>query len=226
MVNDDSIPLKIQYFLLDDYMITIAIVGPKQCGSTMLFNMVQYILDEHKCAYDLHGPGNNKYSIVKVHEYDAALKATYVLLPYRDVRDSCVSSQKRFPDMYLTDEDYLRNMRENIREYNAWLKHANMCMKYEAYKQSPLECISHVARTIGFPVVNAGVINDKLNKLFTLNLPVIDDPNDAVYAKTLLTKSHNTSGGKINKQNELPVGVRSLLLKDAVIMGYLVEHGY
>lgn len=220
--------------------IVIAIVGPTQSGSTMLFNLVQFILDYHSKTYDTLWIANynhetyviaTDYVIIKAHEYDDMLKniASIIILPLRDPRDCYISHNIRFPHVYCNEYTYISNIHQNMKFFNDWQPYATIVVIYEEFKQSPINNIISIAKMIGF-VIDTNIANDidrKINGLFEQDIPVVDEFENAVYRKTLLSKSHNTSGGAIGKYKHiLSLDVRDTILADEAIHYFLVQHGY
>ncbi len=227
----------------------LLVAGPSQSGSTLLFNMLRILLQmsKHKvdsCWYTLYKEGiydeNADYLIVKCHYFDEELcnDSSYIFLPLRDFRDSALSTNKRYNNLN-NEMDFENFIIQEIDQYESWSLYADYVFKYEEYIKDK---INHIFEIIYVLNLNENNIN------ITLLLKELDDlhngkncpstdilPNedyntlmkDELYKKTLMTKSHNTSNGKIYKyKTDMSKELIDHLNKNKRIRNFLTDHGY
>ncbi len=186
----------------------ISIVGPRQSGSTLLFNLVQIILkfagnkDVYSAWYHKRNEDlvKNAHTVIyKVHGFTPELLniSDVILLPIRDVRDCISSAKKRWPNEMNTIDKIIHRVSDDIQMFNDWKPYANYIFRYEAYRSNPVRHIVDIAKAIGIDKpLFYGHIHDESNQLYNDDRrPKKDDFKNEFYRKTLLTKSHNTSNG-------------------------------
>lgn len=228
-------------------MKVILIAGPSQSGSTLLFNMVRILLEDQgysvdSCWHSLYTKGefdkHLDYLIVKCHFYDEALhKASdAIFLPLRDFRDSAVSCHKRYGTLE-TPEDYVSFLLQNIQQFESWLPHATYVFKYERYMGQKQRALAEVAAKLGARKIH---VNEVLHELDSLHKGQHCPETDILpkteyeqlletehYRKTLMTKSHNTSGGQVGKhKTDIPKPCLVTIESNETIRSFLVENGY
>lgn len=230
----------------------ISITGPTQSGSTMLFNLVRlciirmgYSVDSCFIVNYYAGDYNKTvdYLIIKCHSFDDRIlkDSSKILLPIRDVRDCAVSWKKRFlPTETPTAEQYIHGIILNIEMFDTWKARGAIVLKYEEYVMNKFQYIKNVINILGFDpsriniqdiireleMIHAGVNcpeTDVLGEQGHKNLMF----NNIVYRTTLMTKSHNTSGGRIkNYLRDMPPDVLKSVNSNPNIIKHLRENGY
>lgn len=225
----------------------VLVAGPSQSGSTLLFNMLRLILEQagHRVDSCWHGEytkGNfdkgAEYLVVKCHFYDhdLATVSSAVFLPVRDFRDSAVSCNRRYASL-KKPEDYEAFVLQNIAQFESWRRHAMYVFKYEKYAAHRESAVLEVAARLG--IFNARIDNI-LRSLDSLHagqgcpetdiLPA-DQRRELLkqdcYKKTLMTRSHNTSGGMVGLHaTEVPKKTLQQLESNQTIRSFLTEYGY
>lgn len=231
-------------------MKVVAVVGPRQSGSTLFFNLIRLILASSNhtvdaCWIDLYKKGlyksNVDYLIVKCHDFDEGLNnaTSLILLPLRDFRDSAVSFHKRFNNL-KTIRDIIGYIHQNIKQYNDWESYASLKVMYENYMVSKEYYIDKIAKWLGVEI-RSGVKESILFEIDTLhkgcNCPNHDKGsdedrmqmamNDEIYKVTLMTKNHNTSNGSVGKYKiEMPTYAINKINFDTKISSFLIKHRY
>ena len=228
-------------------MKVILIAGPSQSGSTLLFNMVRILLEDEgytvdSCWHSLYTKGefdkNIDYLIVKCHFYDEALHraSDMVFLPLRDFRDSAVSCHKRYSNLN-TQDDYVSFLLQNIGQFESWKPHATYVFKYESYMAQKQVSLVKVAAKLGIYKIH---IHDVMHELDSLHKGRGCPETDLLpkteyeqllelehYRKTLMTKSHNTSGGQVGKhKTDIPTDILIQIESNETIRKFLTSHGY
>lgn len=211
-------------------LIKIAVVGTKQSGSTRLFNLL-IMLYEHlnKKVYSAYKYGHNKdtqYDVIinKCHDssFEDLAKYNIVLSPVRHLFDSAISAKKRG-----FQTDYKKACYHNINLFNKFEHKADYIFVYEKYS---LEYIKELCKVININIED-NIITEIMQKLDDLhNSKTIvkrDNANNEMFKRTLLSQSHNTSGGKINKfLTEMSDIEIDDLLKDEKIHAFLKKLNY
>jgi hypothetical protein len=228
-------------------MKVILIVGPSQSGSTLLFNMVRILLEDEghvvdSCWHSLYTRGEYDkrvdYLIVKCHFYEEALhKASdIVFLPLRDFRDSAVSCQKRYNNLNTPDE-YIGFLLQNIGQFESWRPYATYIFKYESYMAQKQVVVVQIAAKLGIYKIH---IHDLMHELDSLHKGMGCPETDLLpkteyeqlleiehYRKTLMTKSHNTSGGQVGKhKTDIPKGTLIYIESNETIRKFLTSNCY
>lgn len=200
----------------------IGIVGCTQSGSTMIYNYVRLLCKLKGIRYDagfIDVMHNKRYTepypeiiIVKSHDYSEYITQHSILniLCYRDIRDAVVSTLTR--EFRLRDAsgrvevfhntNPIQSMLDNIRFYNNWVGHAQYKARYEDIKPNPRIFLEYIADQLDVELTEDDITaliqqSDELHT--TTNKIKYDDLTNPVYRETLITKQHNTSGGRIGK---------------------------
>ncbi|MBA43118.1 MAG: hypothetical protein CMF62_03800 [Magnetococcales bacterium] len=227
----------------------ISVVGPTQSGSTLLFNLIRFILQNFyvidSCWVESFKKGeydkNCEYLIVKAHGYDQELKnkSDLIFLPIRDFRDSAISHAKRFgnnSDVYKKNNNkfnvkfYMKNIKDNIELFSKWKEYSNYIFNYEEYTKNNKKIIDEICHKFSLNL-NQDQIDTVLKKSVELhkskNIVKVDDPNNILYKKTLISQSHNSSGGKINKYKKyFHNKINKLFLNDNKIKAFFKSNKY
>ena len=229
----------------------VSVVGPRQSGSTLLFNLARLILATKDKSYDTcwiqtynMGMYNKEadYLIVKCHDFNVKLleSSTIILLPLRDVRDCAVSYHKRFKTL-RSFSDILGYIMDNVKQFNDWEPHADFIFRYEDYVENKELHIMELAKVLGVHVdtKDIGYILTEIDNLHKGGACPLTDGNitdtqridmlvtDPVYKTTMMTKSHNTSNGAIGKyKKEMPQPVINKINMKPTINSFLLKHGY
>lgn len=229
----------------------ISIVGPKQTGSTMLFNMIRLCLLNVGFKVDSCFVTNYEandynasvdYLIVKCHEFSEILfKNSFIIfLPIRDVRDCAVSWQKRFFKEIPTTEQYINYAIDNIKIFDDWRRVVGFVVKYEDYVSNKYHFIRRIITKLNIQdkTIDIDKIFHELDLIHNgVNCPdtdCLDDEghrnlqfNNKIYRSTLMTKSHNTSGGRIGKYSTcIPKDILLSMNRHPIIAKHLTSNGY
>lgn len=225
----------------------ILVAGPSQSGSTLLFNMIRLILEQagHRvdsCWHTQHAAGKfdkeAEYVVVKCHFYDhdLASASSAVFLPVRDFRDSAVSCNRRYASLN-TPEDYKAFVAQNIAQFGSWVRRATYVFKYERHAAHRQNSIAEVAARLGIFKVKIDAVLKDLDELHLGHgCPDTDllseEQRGALleqekYGRTLMTRSHNTSGGRVGAHaTEIPKPTLLYIESDQAVRAFLIEHGY
>ena len=114
--------------------------------------------------------------------------------------------------------------------YNVWNKYTSYVFVYEKYMSDKEGVIKEIGNELKMYLTDKNVqdIIRKIDDLYTLNkLPENDNFQNPYYKETLLSKSHNTSGGAMQKYktfftNEL----NNDILSDKDINAFFRKHKY
>jgi hypothetical protein len=227
----------------------ISVVGPTQSGSTLLFNLLRFILEKDyiidSCwISDFKLKKFNRqcdYLIVKAHGYDEYLKnsSQYIFLPVRDVRDSAISRAKR--DGYKSEKfksgnrkwnilAFKNNMNHNIDLINKWKSYTTYIFKYEDYMLSKEKMLGALCNNINRSLTKADIENIILQSEQLHNSKKIvefDNPDNEFYKKTLISQNHNSSGGKMGKYEVFfSEKILKIFNQDSKIKDFLTEYKY
>ena len=226
---------------------SFAVVGMKHSGSTMIYNLLFFVLEQ---KYKVSEPKNYIFKSHSFKKYDEDVK---IILTLRDVRDTCISGFLRFdyaqsldPKESLQQVDFkkevlkfglftfLHKMYENINYFNIWLSSDPIIVKYENMQKDMKgnihrlfmdlgiehdelfvqECIDHVME-----FKDRNDLAHNLDEYHKMRKDDIDVP--------LLTKDHDTSGGKIGKYKDFFTREQlEIIHEDPVIVPFLSLHGY
>lgn len=200
----------------------ISIVGPTQSGSTMLFNLVRIILT--KMGYEVDSCFQTNYEIgdydstadyliIKCHAFSQVLfdASSLILLPIRDPRDAAVSWKNRFfREIQPTCKQYVEYIQINIMFFKSWKEVGATVVVYEEYANDKCGYIKKICNLLNIDssVLTLDDIIRELNDIHNgLNCPDTDIlcqkdhfdlmMNNKIYRSTLMTKSHNTTNGKV-----------------------------
>jgi hypothetical protein len=192
-------------------MINILIIGPEQCGTTRVFNLVSQVFKIKKykvlSGWDLELKNYNNYDVLisKIHicNLNKLKNFDYIIFPIRDLRDSAISTKKR----YKKKNNLITSAKDNIKIVNSINSVNNILFKYENYNKY---YIVNFCKKLGIFLNNEELIYIILyldylhnsNDLISNDINNKTKYNNLQYNETLLTKSHNTSGGKIGKYIE------------------------
>jgi len=207
----------------------IIIVGTHQTGSTRLYNLIRTIYKKKNinfiAGWNLN-PNNfedNSNIISKVHSYniDNLQKFDYIIMPIRNILDSCISRNKRF------GVNFKKSCYSNIDLFYKFEKHCNFIFKYEEYSINLINKLC-IDLNINLNTIEIIEIMKEVNDLFNdTQIPDKDDNNNEFYKNTLLSKHHNTSNGQINKFiNKMNINEIKLLLDDKKILDFMKYCNY
>jgi hypothetical protein len=211
-------------------IIKIAVVGTKQSGSTRLFNLLIMLYTHlNKKVYSTYQYCHNKdnlYDIVinKCHNspIEDLNNYNFVLSPVRHLFDSAISAIKRG-----FQKDYIKACHHNINLFNKFEHKADFVFIYEKYS---LDYIKDLCKLLNINIEDRVLIEimQKLEDLHNSKTIVkTDNKNNELYKRTLLSQSHNTSGGRINKfLTEMSRETIERLLKDEKINAFLKKLNY
>jgi len=201
----------------------ISVVGGTQTGSTMLFNLLRLCLTQlnylvYSCGInsDMSVPiyDDLDYTIVKCHQYNEflATHSSIIFLPVRDFRDCAISWKKRYYPIENFDANkYIDNIITNINTCNSWKKCNPCIIKYESYVENKTDYIKNIIKILNVDNKNIDIslivkqlelIHNGVGCPETDTLPENEMTmlaGNMVYITTLMTKAHNTSGGRIKK---------------------------
>ena len=220
-------------------MIKIIVIGPEQSGSTRLYNFIVniYKIKNLKvlCGWDINISeynNNSNYDVIvsKLHEYNNILKLKqfdYVLLPLRDIRDAYISTVKRNPNK----NNIIQQIHKNINIFQNVNKVNNILCLYEDFN---INNLINLCKKLNITLPKNYLIKIllKLDNLHNSKELIIKDDNknkweSEIYRTTLLTQSHNTSGGKQGKYiEEFDDNRNNIILKDDIIYNFLKEYNY
>jgi hypothetical protein len=221
-------------------MIKYLIASPTQCGSTRLFNLIRLIHEElgHtvlSCWNWSDGDDNKqKYDVVisKIHDINTTkmnLEETIILLPYRDLRDTVISAQIRWPDLFNTFDKLIQRCHVNINFFNDTLQYQyNLVLcKYEEYT---LDQVTYICKKIKIDISEdkLKIIMKEIDDMHKSDTIIkVDNKKDETFNKTLLSQAHNTSNGKSKKYlTYFTKEENENLLKDNKIYNWLKEYNY
>ena len=217
----------------------VAVVGMKHSGSTLLWNIL-------KIAYKNLGFPENHVS--KNHTPGQDMKDNYVIITtYRDVRDTAISGFLRFffqksynetDDMQYEIQNFglhkfINYMHENITIFYDSLQGKNVNLyKYEDYKSNPVEYITNL-----FEYLNIYNDVDFVKKTIREAEEIKEDENleknlneyqkNLFNRPQLLTKDHNTSGGRSEKYKDFFTKEQNdYILRDRRIHHFLSKYKY
>jgi hypothetical protein len=214
----------------------VSIVGPTQCGSTLLFNLTRFLYEANQVSMDscwVDDYANGQYDahadvlVVKVHSMDINVlqKADIILLPLRDLRDAALSHMMRFKDA-----DWMNSILENINIFSEWEMYATYIFYYETYQQNKLNIIEELCTVLSLPYSDE-LACDVLQKVHDLwrdeRVPVLDNMQNNFYRKTLLSQHRNTANGASRKYLQGFSDEQNLqIVHHPRIYSFLLKHGY
>ena len=201
--NESSISIGKDNLVLPRNSTNINVGGMPQSGSTMLFNMLRYILELKGVQYygfyeDWFDVGSLKnHNIIKYHNYNKNLHAQshYLITTKRNLLDTVAPSRRR------GDKRSAKKLaEERIFLYASTMYYSDYEMEYETYISDPIGEIRKIADVINKSLnfQEAASVKQRLDDLKNKSLPPTDDPGSDIYKKLLLSQSHLSNGGKIN----------------------------
>jgi len=150
----------------------IVVVGMFRAGSTVLFNMIRYMLIEeygkdevYSCYYPKRNPKKEKkYVVMKQHDFDAGLleESDMVFTTRRDIRDVVASLIRRDGRHRWKSIPKVCQWAKDC--YDGWKKHSTYEFVYERYKANPLKVIKEVGAILNIDC-KARKIQEKLEAL-------------------------------------------------------------
>ena len=210
-------------------MKVISVVGLQHCGSTLLFNLISFILRKKNKTFKTicfnkqrdfrRIPPKYDYLLVKSHVFIPKLQkiSNIIFIPKRDIRDSLITHMKRKKFGFRRALRHYKNT--SLKYYWQWIKHKHFKFKYEGYMKNKKTNIERIINIIGFEFDNKQkIINELLIECNNLKKNLVKKNGKFVksnYKKTFMTKSHSTSGGKIKKYlKEFNRKQRRILIND------------
>lgn len=215
-----------------NYGITkILVVGTKQTGSTLLFNLIIKLYESKgknvQSGWCIDPTKFNSESvdilIDKRHvcELEFLEHYDFVFLPLRNPLDSAMSANARF------NVPYRNSCYENIDLFEKYKDKSDFIFRYEDYSAY---IVKEIAKLLHISVDLQTILNIMVELENMKNSKTIvekDDHTNEYYRKTLLSRHHNTSNGMINKYVYLmDTNVRNNLLNDQKILDFLVKYKY
>lgn len=213
----------------------ILVVGMCQSGSTLLFNILRFMLEKKYQVYSCHYSDYDHdkacyadYVIIKTHKHHIKLHsmADFIFTTKRDLRDTISSAKKRWPKTFNTTQKLIDRGHYNIHLLDIWKEYANYIFKYEAYFSNEDKIIREIGKHLNVKDIDTETIVKQTLELYYLSdLPKKDNFDNETYCKTLLSKHHNTSNGKIGSY-------RDVLKEDDIIeienthKEWLIHNGY
>lgn len=221
-----------QLFNKYNYGVTkVLVVGTKQTGSTLLFNLLIRLYESKgkkvksgwcidPSSYDLD---SIDVLIDKRHDCNPAHLEYYdfVFLPLRNPLDSAMSAYARF------QVPFRESCYENIDLFELYHDKSDFIFKYEDYSAY---IVKQIAKLLHISIDLHSILNIMVELENMKNSKAIvekDDHTNEYYRKTLLSQHHNTCNGMINKYVYLmDRNERTKLLNDQKILDFLVKHKY
>lgn len=218
-------------------MKTIAVVGMRRSGSTLLFNLIRslFILN----GYELYSTQlqffdfskRKDFNVVKVHQYDKEVheKSDIIFSTIRDLRD-CVASDIRFNYSLGSKKRHgVRNKSsEIINFYNKWKDHSDYEFRYEDYKLDGEKIINEVVDLIeqrldiNFKIKDSKSLLDNVNKIIELSKQ--REGSLAFQSEDLMFPTHITDGNVKSYYNTLSKEEISYIEK--TYSSWLKNHNY
>lgn len=181
----------------------ILVAGMGSCGSTLLCNLVKFCYENNNQTIQIslahsYIPITTDNILLKTHDFSKELLdwADIILTARRDLRDAVVSNKRRFPGLFLTEEDFLFKTNEEIVSHQDWVLYSNYEFVYEDYFSDGARIVSELADTLHLTVDNPDTILNKAEELKR----VTDFGHNS---KNLLMSSEHIGDGKIGKYKEL-----------------------
>jgi hypothetical protein len=202
-IEDEATLIDRDNLVLPQNSTNINVGGMPQSGSTMLFNMLRYILELKGVQYygfyeDWFTVGSLKnHNIIKYHKYNKNLhsQSHYLITTKRNLLDTVASGRRR------GDKRSAKELaEERIHCYASTMYYSDYEMEYETYISDPIGEIKKIANVINKSLncQEAAFIKQKLDELKQKKLPLTDDPKSEAYKKSLLSQSHFSNDGKTN----------------------------
>ncbi|WP_417481983.1 hypothetical protein [Maricaulis sp.] len=218
----------------------VLIAGQPQSGSTLVFNLSRMIIEQGADIgsvglYDKSrgwpARGRNFVNILKIHDFDqeASQNADVVITTVRDIRDCVVSHTRRMEKDGRGAGPWTPYYYGawNLQCYKGWHERSDFEARYEAVVDRPVLTVMELARALGRRLDESAAlaIADAAQGLWSQGLPEADDPTNPKYQRTLLSLSHNTSGGRVGTHKDSDVHVDWGGF-DFVFEPFLTECGY
>jgi hypothetical protein len=227
----------------------VMVIGMKHCGSTMIFNLLRiaYKAKGHDVALVDKG-----HTVPKKRKEEESLK---FIVPIRDPRDIAISGFLRF--IYNTSlngpctdpiaettrfglHTFIDYMQDNILlAYEALLLPNTYSYRYEDFKENPVRETLRLFEFVGLPTDDANLVSkalDETNTYFeradlTSNLHEYQwktqDKDKEDRKDVLLTRDHNTSGGKSRKyETFFTEAMNDDILKNPIVHHFLEAYDY
>lgn len=169
----------------------IYVIGPRHCGSTRLYNFIRFCFQKKNIEFhSAYKKKNENYeiNIIKWHEFDISelKKDDIIFLPIRNLLDSAISRVSR-----KMCNNFLEGILHNTNLFNMYEKIATMIVKYENYSIYQLkEICKHL--NLSFSNIEIIEIMKELDKMHSVR-------DNHLYKTHIMSKTHNTAGGKNNK---------------------------
>lgn len=226
---------------------SFAVVGMKHSGSTMIYNLLTFVLEQKYKVSDI------KKHVCKSHGFKQYDKDVRIILTLRDVRDTCISGFMRFDYTQSLDSKetlqktdfkkevlkyglytFLHKMYENINYFNIWLSSDPIIIRYEDMQQDLKKNIHHLFIDLGIEHDDL-FVQECINHVMKFrerddlahNLEEYHKIRENDTKIPLLTKDHDTSGGKIGKYKDFFTKEQlEIIHEDPVIVPFLLSQGY
>jgi hypothetical protein len=125
---------------------------------------------------------------------------------------------------------YVQNIKDNINLFNTWKEHSDYIFNYEKYVKNNKIILKDICDKLELKLNDNqldNVLKNSVDLYKSRDIVKIDDPNNDIYKKTLISQSHNSSGGKINKYKKyFPIKVNNFFLNDNKIKNFFKNNGY
>jgi len=142
--------------------------GMGRLGSTVIYNIVRYILVEKYPELTSGFYYDNKvfYDVMKAHAFnsDLVLKYKNIILPVRNLKDVIISHDRYLPNKYSTIKDLKEQAEFLISLYNKWKPFASYIFNFDEYKEHPEKTIIQVSETYGIEI-DPSLIRSKIEDL-------------------------------------------------------------
>ncbi len=216
----------------------VLIAGQPQSGSTKLFNMVRIALERSGVEVNTFlfspedgwpSPEPGRVNLAKVHNYDAVAAdgAGLVLTTRRDIRDCVVSHIKRLKQAGHGSGPWTPFYYGvwNLECYKAWQQRSDAEFVYEDGVIDARKQAAQLGDILQIELSDSDCeeLIGRVDSLWNASLPEFDDKSNAVYQKTLLTASHNTSGGRVGNYKRFDMDWREF---NFIFARYFRECGY
>ena len=234
----------------------ILICGIKQSGSTRVFNLIQKLFQKQNINVDSCWEKNYKKKrynkkcevlIVKDHYYflNNPIEFDYIILPLRDIRDCAISRTARTPNNIKNIKKDIDFMLESIDAFNGYYLKKTIyngkqiipyVIKYEDWGLDLLKQIQNYFNLDNSEKVLLQIMKELNDMLHSKTIVKTDNRRSkhyvknklyGIYQKTLLTREHNTSGGKSQKYLEYYTDEENkIITSNKIINNFLIEFEY
>ena len=227
----------------------VMVIGMKHCGSTMIFNLLRiaYKAKGHDVALVDKG-----HTVPKKRKEEESLK---FIVPIRDLRDVAISGFLRFifntslngpctdPVAETTRfglHTFIDYMQDNVLlTYEALLLPNTYSYRYEDFKENPVRETLRLFEFVGLPTDDADLVSKALEETntyfdrtdLTNNLHEYQwktqDKDKEDRKDVLLTRDHNTSGGKSRKyETFFTEAMNADILQNPIVHHFLEAYDY